>query len=101
MGLHDLPRDRKSEAGILSKSVVGAIGIEALENALERVRRDARAVVLDREHDSLRVLGVAAGRAWLAAEMDSDFAAGPENEQALSTRLVITCASRESWPRTK
>ena len=87
MGLHDLPRDRESEAGILSKSVVGAIGVEALEYALQRVRRDSRAVVLDREHDSLRVLGLAAGRARLAAEMDSDFPARPRERACVVDQI--------------
>ena len=95
--LNDLTRNGKSEPGILSEALARAIGVEALENALEGVRRDSRAVVVDRDDDLIaRRLAVrrVSPRARLSAIRTSPPAG--ENEQALSIKLVITWASRES-----
>ncbi len=70
MGLHDLPRDRKSEAGILSETIVGAVGVKTLENALQRVRRDARTVVLDLEDDAIGGALASPPASRLAAEVE-------------------------------
>ena len=42
MGDHDLPRDVEAEPGILAEALLRPVGIEALENALEIFRRNAR-----------------------------------------------------------
>ena len=47
MRLDDLPRDRQAEAGILAEPLVWPVGVEALEDALEGMRRDAGTVVVD------------------------------------------------------
>ena len=96
--LHDLPRDREAEAGILSETVVGAVGVEALEDALERMGRECPG----RRPRLRRSRSRSPSRRRLAAAGGSRTSPpGSENEQALSMRLVITCASRESWPSTK
>ena len=45
--LDDLARDRQAEARVLAESLVRPVGVEALEDALERVGGNARAVVVD------------------------------------------------------
>src|SRR4051812_6868162 len=45
--LDDLARDRQPEAGILPEARLRPVGVEALEHALEGMRRDAGPVVLD------------------------------------------------------
>ena len=47
MGLDDLLGDGQPEAGILPKTLVRPVGIEALENLLQRLRPHARTVVID------------------------------------------------------
>ena len=97
----DLPRDRQPEAGVLAETLARPIGVEALENALERMRRDAGAVVVDGDEDTL----LAAPRPPPPSDVDSSrtltVPPGSENEQALSMRLVTTWARRKSWPSTK
>ena len=51
MGLDDLLGDRQAETRILAKALMRSIGIEALEDALERILADARAVVVDQYLD--------------------------------------------------
>ena len=52
--LDDLLGDRQAEAGVLAEGLLlGAVGVEALEDPLELVGADARAVVLD--HDLERI----------------------------------------------
>src|SRR2546428_4390810 len=51
MGFDDLARNRQSETGILAEGAFRTIGIEALEDALEILRRNARALILDAELD--------------------------------------------------
>ncbi len=80
MGLDDLARDRQAEARILAEALLGPVGVEPLEDPLEGVGRDARAVVLDRQLD-----GGAA-----PAQGDPDAGTLGENERALSSRLLTT-----------
>ena len=48
MSLDDLPRDRQAKPRVLAEGgLVGTVGVEAFEDALELVGADARAVVLD------------------------------------------------------
>jgi len=51
MGLDDLLGDREPQPGILAKALMRPVGVEALEDALERVLADARAVVVDHDLD--------------------------------------------------
>ena len=51
MGLDDLLGDRQAEAGILAEALVRPVGVEALEDLLERVRPHARPVVVDDDLD--------------------------------------------------
>ncbi len=52
MRLDDLPADRQAEAGILAERLAGRpVGIEALEDAVDVVGADARAVVVDGNDD--------------------------------------------------
>src|ERR1700749_5057977 len=47
---HDLPRDGEAEAGVFAETVLlRALGIEAFEDRLEILRRDAGAFVLDND----------------------------------------------------
>ena len=92
MGLDDLLGDRQAEAGVLAERfLLGAVGVEALEDALELVGADAGTFVVDDDLDL-----VLAGR---AASRDRAAVVG-ENERALSIRLLTTWPSRPSWPRT-
>ena len=102
MGFDDLARNRQAEAGILAETLIRTIGVKALENPLERMRRYARPVVFDDDDDllaaPLRRRRPASTRSRRRATRTSP--PGSENERALSIRLVITCASRESCPST-
>src|SRR4029077_11169469 len=49
MGDHDLPRNIEAETRILAEALLRPVGIEALENPLQILRRNARAFVLDRD----------------------------------------------------
>ena len=51
--LDDLARDRQAEPGVLSEALVRAVGVEALEDALERMGGDARPVVVDDDLDAV------------------------------------------------
>src|SRR5262249_57845850 len=51
MRLDDLLGNGEAEAGILAKALLRPVGIEALENLLQRVRADAGAVVVHRDLD--------------------------------------------------
>src|SRR5450432_1939629 len=51
MGFDDLLGDRESKTGILAEALVRPVGIEALENPLQRVGADARSVVIDHDLD--------------------------------------------------
>ena len=53
MSLDDLSRDRQSQPRILAKSLHRPVRIEALENSLQRVRRDAWTVVIDLDNDAI------------------------------------------------
>ncbi len=77
MSLDDLARDGEAEAGILAKTFDRTVGVEALEDALQRVRRDAGAVVLDFDDDSLggRRIGVDVAVA-LPAQANADLPSG-------------------------
>ena len=46
MRLDDLLGDREAEAGILAETLVRAIGVETLENLVERVGPHARPVIV-------------------------------------------------------
>ena len=48
---HDLPRDVEAEPGVLAEILLRPVGIEALEDALEILRRDAGALILDGDLD--------------------------------------------------
>src|SRR5579863_1183696 len=56
MSLDDLAGDRQAEARVLSEPLFRPIGVEALENPLQRMRRYARPIVLDRNFDALAFL---------------------------------------------
>src|SRR3981081_2007106 len=47
MGLDDLFRDRQPQSGILPKALVRAIGVEALEDPLQRILANSGSVVID------------------------------------------------------
>src|SRR5208282_6481273 len=51
MGFDDLLGDGEAEAGILTKALMRAIGIEAFENLFERVGAHAWPVVIDENLD--------------------------------------------------
>src|ERR1700756_5078854 len=51
MRLDDLLGDREPEAGVLAKTLMRPVGVEALEHALQRVGADAGAVVVDHDLD--------------------------------------------------
>ena len=91
MGLDDVLGDGETEAGILPEVLVRPVGVEALENLLDRFRPDARPVVVDDDFDL--GLQTAAGDPHRRCRRG-------ENERALSIRLSITCPSRESCPST-
>ena len=56
MRLDDLPRDGEAEPGILAELVaLRAVGVEALEDALDVLGADAGTVVVDDHHDPLRI----------------------------------------------
>src|SRR5262249_31553475 len=47
VGFDDLLGDRQAQAGILPEALLGPVGVEALENLVERLRLDTGAVVID------------------------------------------------------
>ena len=47
MRFDDLPRDRQAEAGVLAEALARPVRIEALENPLEGIGRNAGAVIID------------------------------------------------------
>src|ERR1044072_5481204 len=47
MGFDDLLGNRQPETGVLAKSLMRAIGVEALEDFLQRVGANTRAIVVD------------------------------------------------------
>ena len=51
MRLDDLARDREAKAGVLPEALMRPVGVEALEDALHRLRLDARPVIVDRDLD--------------------------------------------------
>ena len=67
MGLDDLLGDRQAKAGILAKALVRPVGVEALENPLQRILANARPVVIDDDFDFR--LDAAADDAHLAASL--------------------------------
>src|SRR3954453_17513653 len=67
MRLDDLFRYRQSQSGILPKPLMRPVGVEALENPLQRILANARPVVIDDDFD-LR-LDAAADDAHLAASL--------------------------------
>ena len=93
MRLDDLPADRQAEAGILAERLAGRpVGVEALEDAVDVVGADARAIVVDGQTMNL------------PAARDSDTVMRPPSsgtkERAFSIRLVMTWPMRRSWPTT-
>ncbi len=80
MRFDDLLRDRQAEAGIGPEAVLRTVGIEALEDALEIVRPDARSAIVDAELDI--------GPARLTRTMS--FVPSAVKERALSIRLRAT-----------
>ncbi len=59
MRFDDLLGDRQAEPGILAEALVRPVGVEALEDFLERVRLDAGPVIVD---DDLDLVAQRAGR---------------------------------------
>ena len=57
MGVDDLLGNREAEPRILAETLLRSVGVEALENLLERVGADARSVVVDRDLDARRRRG--------------------------------------------
>src|SRR3954465_7314181 len=51
MGFDDLLADRKAEAGILAERLMRAVGVETLENLINRIGIDARPIVVDNDLD--------------------------------------------------
>src|SRR5262249_9207195 len=49
MGFDDLLGNRQAKPGILTKSVFRPVGVEALENLVERFGTNARPVVIDQD----------------------------------------------------
>src|SRR5271169_1481222 len=47
MGLHDLFGDRQPETRILAKTLVRPVGVEALEDPLQRILANPRSIVVD------------------------------------------------------
>ena len=51
MGLDDLLRDRQPQSGILPKTLMRPVGVEALENPLQRILANPGPVVIDHDFD--------------------------------------------------
>ena len=93
MRLDDLARDRQAEARILAETLLGPVGVEALEDAVERVR-----VGCPGPSSSTSDLDLAAAA---GAARPRTVPSGGEKERALSMRLLKTWPSRLSWPITE
>src|SRR6476619_7373642 len=65
MGLDDLFRDRQSQSGVLPKTLMRPVGVEALEDPLQRILANPGPIVVD--HDLDFRSDAAAGDAHLAA----------------------------------
>ena len=86
MGLDDLLGDRQPEPGILPKALMRPVGVEALEDPLQRIRRGSPG---RRRRPRSRFPIARGGRRCAPCRRRS------ENDWALSSRLEITCPSRE------
>src|SRR5690349_10004166 len=51
MRLDDLLGDRQTQSGVLAEALMRTIGVEALEDALQRILANAGAVVVDHDLD--------------------------------------------------
>src|SRR3954451_17247225 len=51
MGFDDLFRNRQAQSGVLTKTLMRAVGVKALEDFLQRVLANAGAVVIDDDLD--------------------------------------------------
>src|SRR5690349_16798476 len=51
MRFDDLLGDRQAESGVLAEALMRAVGVEALEDLVERAGPDTRAVIIDRDLD--------------------------------------------------
>ena len=77
MGLHDLTRNREPKARVLAEALIRPIGIKALENAFERVRRDPGTVIIDGDDNAVEgLLSFRLGPSRRPLERDSHDAAG-------------------------
>ena len=65
MGLDDLLGDRQAQAGILPEALFRPVGVETLENLIERIRTNSGPVVIDQDFNL--VFQPAAGNAHAAA----------------------------------
>ena len=91
MRLDDLARDRQAEARILAEALVRPVGVEALEDALQRVRR--------MPGPSSSTVTISISRPQRGRQGDAHRRRrAREKERAFSIRLVITWPSRRSWP---
>ena len=73
MGRNDLAGDVQTKPGVLAEVLVGPISVEALENALQILRRDPRSLVLDGHLD---LVGLQAAR-LAVMRGDGAFGFGP------------------------
>ena len=91
MGLDDLLGDRQTETGILPEALFRPVGVEALEDLVERFWLDAWPVIVDQDFH----LALSSRRQVMRTVPPAG-----ENERALSTRLLTTWPMRESCPAT-
>ena len=87
MRLDDLPGDRQAEAGILAEPCSGPVGIEALEDPIDRSGRMPGPL----SSTMIRC------RLFSRRQVMRTLPLG-EKERAFSIRLVMTWPSRKSWP---
>ena len=87
MGVDDLLGDREAEAGVLAKALMRTVGVEALEDALQRVVANARTVIVD--HDLDLGAHAAAGDAHLAAGLGERLRVGEQVGDHLSEPRIV------------
>lgn len=89
MGVHDLPGDGQAETRVLAKALVGTVGVETLEDPLEGMGGNARAIIIDDDLDALLIGRSARPDRPRRSAMRTPPPRG-EKERAFSKRLVST-----------
>jgi hypothetical protein len=56
MSFHNLAGNRKAQTRILTESLAWPVGVKSLKNALKRMRRDARPVIVDSDYNVIAEL---------------------------------------------